>query len=192
MNREQFWALVESTGGGGCEQHAQRLKAELGRLPLTEILAFGRIQRQLLAESYRWDLWGAAYLIQAGCGDNGFDAFRGGWLIGQGRAVFEAALRDPDSLAEHPQIQGVSAATRWELSVECEDLLFAADDAYEAAADEESDFHEPEPEVVRRMRGGPAGEDWDFDDEDELRRRYPKLWGQLAWDRFPFPPPDVP
>jgi hypothetical protein len=72
MDREQFWTLVESTGGGGCEQHAQRLEAELGRLPPAEILAFGRIQHHLLAESYRWDLWGAAFLIQAGCGDNGF------------------------------------------------------------------------------------------------------------------------
>ena len=118
MDREQFWTLVESTSGGGCEQHAQRLEAELCRLPPAEILAFGRIQHHLLADSYRWDLWGAAFLIQAGCGDNGFENFRGGWLLGQGQAVFEAALRDPDSLAEHPQIQAVTAATRWQVSVE--------------------------------------------------------------------------
>jgi Protein of unknown function (DUF4240) len=178
MNREQFWALVESTSGGGCEQHAQRLTAELRRLPPTEILAFGRIQQQLLAESYHWDLWGAAYLIQAGCSDNGFENFRGGWLIGQGRAVFEAALRDPDSLAEHPQIQAVTTANRLQLSVECEDLLFVANDPYRGATGEEPDFYEPE--VLRRLRAGPAGEDWDFDDDDELRRRYPKLWARLA------------
>jgi Protein of unknown function (DUF4240) len=179
--------LVESTSGGGCQQHAQRLEATLRRLPAAEILAFGRIQRQLLAESYHWDLYGAAYLIQAGCSDNGFENFRGGWLIGQGRAVFEAALRDPDSLAEHPQIQAVTAATRWRISVECEDLLFVADAAYQAATGQEPDFYEPA--VLRRLRGRPAGQDWDFDDEDELRRRYPKLWAKLPWDWDTFPLP---
>ena len=188
MDREQFWTLVESTSGGGCEQHAQRLEAELCRLPPAEILAFGRIQHHLLADSYRWDLWGAAFLIQAGCGDNGFENFRGGWLLGQGQAVFEAALRDPDSLAEHPQIQAVTAATRWQVSVECEDLLFVAHDPYRAAAGEEPFFYEPE--VLRRLRGHPAGEDWDFDDEAEMRRRYPpKLWAKLPWDWDTFPSP---
>jgi hypothetical protein len=187
MEREQFWALVESTSGGGCEQHAQRLQAELRRLPPAEILAFGRIQRHLLAESYRWDLWGAAHLIQAGCGDDGFENFRGGWLLGQGRAAFEAALHDPDSLAKHPHIQAVTAATRWQLSVECEDLLFVANDAYQAATGEEPDFYEPE--VLRRLRGGPAGDRWNFDDEAEQRRRYPRLWAKLPWEWDTYPVP---
>lgn len=188
MDRERFWALVESTSGGGCPQHAQRLAATLRRLPPGEIVAFGRIQRHLLAESYRWDLWGAAYLIQGGCGDNGFENFRGGWLLGQGRAVFEAALRDPDSLAEHPHIQAVTAATRWQVSVECEDLLFAADAAFDAvAAGAEPGFYEPE--VLGRLRGDPAGQDWDFDDEAEMRRRYPRLWAKLPWDWDTFPVP---
>jgi Protein of unknown function (DUF4240) len=187
MNREQFWALVESTSGGGCEQHAQRLEAALGRLPPEEILAFGRIQRRLLAESYRWELWGAAFLIQAGCGQDGFDNFRGGWLIGQGRAVFEAALRDPDSLAEHSQLQAVTAATRWQVSVECEDLLLVAHDPYRAATGETGNFYEPE--VLERLRAGPVGERWDFDDEAEQRRHYPKLWAKLPWDWDTFPVP---
>jgi Protein of unknown function (DUF4240) len=177
MNREQFWELVESTSGGGCKQHAQRLAARLRCLPPAEILAFGRIQRHLLAESYHWELWGAAYLIQAGCGDNGFENFRGGWLIGQGRAVFEAAVRDPDSLAEHPQIQAVTVTTRWQLSVECEDLLFVANDAYQGVSGEDPNFYEPE--VVCHLQAGPAGNCWDFDDEDEMRTRYPKLWAKL-------------
>jgi len=49
------------------------------------------------------------------------------------------------------------------------------------------DFYEPE--VLRRLRGHPAGEDWDFDDEAEMRRRYPKLWAKLPWDWDTFPVP---
>jgi hypothetical protein len=55
-----------------------------------------------MAESYRWDLWGAAYLINGGCSDDGFDYFRG-WLLSQGRAIWQATLADPDSLADHPR-----------------------------------------------------------------------------------------
>jgi hypothetical protein len=46
------------------------------------------------------DQWGAAYLANGGCSDDGFDYFRG-WLIGQGRKVYETVLADPDSLAAH-------------------------------------------------------------------------------------------
>jgi hypothetical protein len=184
MDHEEFWTLIESTKGGGCEQHAQRLEARLRALPPNQILAFERRQRQLLAEAFRWDLWGAAYLIQGGCSDDGFEFFRG-WLIGQGRAVFEAALRDPDSLAEHPQVRPVTPATRWDLLLACEALLEVAADAYETITGEElTDVYEPDPELRHRLQHGPAGDDWDFDDDGEMRRRYPKLWAKLGLDKF--------
>jgi hypothetical protein len=100
MDRAQFWTLVEQTKDGDCQQHAERLTARLRQLGPTGILAFQAIWDQLMDESYRWDLWGAAYLANGGCSDDGFDYFRG-WLIGQGRKVYETVLADPDSLAVH-------------------------------------------------------------------------------------------
>lgn len=48
----------------------------------------------------RYGLWDAASIIKEyGCGDDGFLDFRG-WLIAQGKDVYLAALKDPDSLAE--------------------------------------------------------------------------------------------
>jgi hypothetical protein len=180
MDQAEFWALLESTKDQDCQQHAQRLQGRLGALSPNQILAFERIQRQLLAEADRWDLWGAAYLIQGGCSDDGFAYFRG-WLIGQGRAVFEAALRDPDNLAAHPQIRPVTPATRWDNVLWCEALLEAAADAYETITGRElTDAYEPDPQLRHRLRHGPAGDDWNFDDEGELRRRYPKLWARLG------------
>ena len=46
--------------------------------------------------AYRTDVWALAYLLRGGCSDDSLDAFRG-WLILQGRKVFEATLADPDS-----------------------------------------------------------------------------------------------
>jgi hypothetical protein len=104
MDREQFWALIEAAKaatGGDCRAQTAQLVAALGQGLVEAILDWDRIHSELRVESYRWDLWGAASLINGGCGDDGFDYFRG-WLLGQGRAVWQAALADPDSLADHP------------------------------------------------------------------------------------------
>ncbi len=38
-------------------------------------------------------------IMMNGCSDDSFDYFRG-WLIAQGKDVYHAALRDPDSLVD--------------------------------------------------------------------------------------------
>jgi hypothetical protein len=50
-------------------------------------------------DAYRWDLWAAAYVINGGASDDGFEYFLG-WLMAQGRTRWEATLADPDSLAD--------------------------------------------------------------------------------------------
>ena len=107
MDREQFWTLVEAArmvSGGDCQAQAGHLVAALAQRSVDEVLAWDQIRHELLAESYRWELWGAAYLINGGCGDDGFDYFLG-WLLSQGRAIWEAAVADPDSLAAHPEVR---------------------------------------------------------------------------------------
>jgi hypothetical protein len=80
----------------------------------------------------------------------------------------------------------VTPATRWDLLLACEALLEAAADAYETITGKElTDVYEPDPELRHRLQHGPAGDDWDFDDDDEMRRRYPRLWATLGLDKFP-------
>ena len=50
-----------------------------------------------MAGSYWTPLWAAAYVINGGCSDDGFDYCRG-WLILQGREVFEHVVADPRTL----------------------------------------------------------------------------------------------
>ncbi len=181
MDRDEFWTLIEAAraaGGGDCRQQTAHLVAALQQRSVDDILAFDRILHELMAESYRWDLWGAAYLINGGCSDDGFDYFRG-WLLAQGRATWEAAVRDPDSLAAHPQIRAPDQQAGREGSLWCEPILAVAYDAYEAVTGQELPV-----EVAVATRAVPEysmGEDWDFDDDEEMRRRYPKLWAQLPW-----------
>jgi Protein of unknown function (DUF4240) len=177
MDRDRFWMLIEQahTADGDCEQLTAHLVALLRELPANEIVAFQQRLDELLAESFRYSLWGAAVLINAGCSDDGFEDFRG-WLIAQGRQVYEAALQDPDSLALHPQVRNLDPRRRWPATLDYQPLLAAAWEAYRATTGQEF----PSEDLPWPPRDpGPA---WDFNDHAEQRQRYPKLWTHLGWD----------
>jgi Protein of unknown function (DUF4240) len=163
---EAFWQVIEAAkkaSGGDCQQQARLIVDTLSELDAKEILAFNRILNDLMDKAYRWDLWGAADLINRGCSDDGFEDFRG-WLVAQGRNVYEKALLDPDSLADHPAVSNLGEFdTLW-----CQELLAAPFEAYEKITGN-----------LPPDEGLPAvliGERWDFDDETIMRRRYPRLW----------------
>jgi Protein of unknown function (DUF4240) len=89
---------------------------------VSDVLDYHHIHSWLMAQFYRLALWGAAYLINGGCSDDGFDYFRG-WLLSQGHATWQAALADPDSLADHPQIRMRRPDQEVIEPLECEDIL---------------------------------------------------------------------
>lgn len=109
MAEARFWAVVaQAREEVGVADGARRpdeaavlaaLTAIQRTWPAGEILAWQRRFDWLHRESYQVRLWGAAYLVNGGCSDDGFDYFRG-WLIVQGEQVFRRALAAPDSLAD--------------------------------------------------------------------------------------------
>ncbi|MCL3860988.1 DUF4240 domain-containing protein [Actinotalea sp. K2] len=172
MDKTDVWELVEQArsqvvDADDVDAVAQRMAELLATHQPDQIAAFDRPLSDLVAESYLAPLWAAAYVINGGASDDGFDYFRG-WLIGQGRGVYERALADPDSLADVPAV--VEAADEDDV-LESEDMLSVAWDAYEAATGGE----------LPATRGGsprpPLDPDWDFDfdDDDEMSARLPRL-----------------
>ncbi|WP_200824683.1 DUF4240 domain-containing protein [Nonomuraea solani] len=162
MTRDEFWAILAE------RPTLDELVATLSRLTAREIAAFDGHLADCRLAAHRADLWGAAYLINNGCSDDGFDYFRC-WLVAQGRAVYEAALADPDSLAGHGPVRSSIAGDLG--ACEYEDFMYA-------------------PEWAHRQltgrglpEGGGAyprlGRFWDFNDDDEMRRRYPRLMALL-------------
>jgi hypothetical protein len=112
-----------------------------------------------MRDSYRWDLWGAAYVINQGCSDDGFDYFRG-WLLVQGKDVWDEALRDPETLAEI-HIDG---------DVQCEDALYVASKAYEESTGRALPPQQPQPSA-------PTGVRWN---ESDLEALFPRLWERFG------------
>src|SRR5262245_49713213 len=124
MDTKQFWKMIEHAKGhaqdlGHAYVQIAILRGLLEKLTLNEIVEFDYILNTLMARSYHYDLWAAAYLINGGCSDDGFEYFRG-WLILQGEKVFEDALKDPESLAQVA-----------EPDVENEDILGLAVESYQ-------------------------------------------------------------
>jgi hypothetical protein len=160
MDVERFWQLIDRASDAA--DPAEPLRSLLEAEAPKAIAAFDRHFCTMLRKAYRYDLWGAAYLMAGGCSDDGFLDFRAA-LIARGRAVFEGVLADPDSLADHPDIEGD------------ETLLSVASDVYLEKTGEELPG-------VGAERAHPAGKRWSFDDDHEMRARYPRLYARAKCD----------
>jgi hypothetical protein len=128
-------------------------------MPASQIADFGAIRRRLDKRAYTWELWGAAYVIDDGCSDDCFRDFRA-YLISLGHDPYEAALKDPDSLA--PVVEDAETGD-WE---NADDV---APEAYQDVAGEDI------PSGDSDLSGRPRGQEWDDEEQDALVRRYPAL-----------------
>src|SRR5262245_21993141 len=84
---DAWWDLVSSARMAVCDPDdgtavAAALTALLSALEPDDVTEYAQPLWTALASSYMTDLWGAAYLINGGCSDDGFDYFRG-WLMSQ-------------------------------------------------------------------------------------------------------------
>ncbi len=168
MRTDEFWQLIDQARAGAGEAAdavAARAVALLAERDPQDIVGYAEHQRRVLAASHKVDLWGAAYLINGGVSDDGFEHFRG-WLMTQGRAVFAKAVADPDSLAELPRVRAAALSGE---EFECADMLAVAWEAYRKATATEL------PAQRDALVEPDLNDFWDFDDEEEARRRLPKL-----------------
>jgi hypothetical protein len=163
MDEERFWKIIAQACRSDprkAEQWDGRLQTALVKLDPDEIIEWDHIFDRLAARAYTVDLWGAAYLINGGASDDGFYYFRC-WLIGMGHDVYEAAVANPDSLAA-AAVQGIDAEA---------EIYAAAHQAWMAVTGRP----DTDPYPARTERTELRGEEWDFDDDAEVRRRLPRL-----------------
>ncbi|WP_144720947.1 DUF4240 domain-containing protein [Cellulosimicrobium sp. TH-20] len=190
MDRETFWGIVETAreraGAGADDRGAEDdpLPGALTdllveRLTADEMLAFVDVAGDVANDAYAWPVWGAAYLVEGGCSDDGFMDFRDG-LVLAGRATFERTQADPDTLADHPVVAAMADGGSPWFGFESLDSLVR--DAWSRATgeDDEAYYAARERTSSVRARSEPAGEPWDFDDEEENARRLPRLTALFA------------
>jgi len=158
MELDKFWTILEK--GKDSDEPEIGLKKELEGLSAEEIISFQNYFDEQFSKAYHWDLWGAAYLIHGGCSDDGFIDFRYA-LISKGREVYSKAVENPDSLAD--------LGEKVE-SLDNELFGYVAGEVYESKTGQGI------PIDSSSVSEGNMGQEWDFDDEAELRKRLPKLF----------------
>lgn len=159
MTEDKFWDIIEQTQSDTEDGQLAALTVALDEQSTDDIIAFQTVYYALLDKAYRWDLWAAAYVIIGGCSDDGFDYFCD-WLISKGRAVFEAAIADPESLAD-TDLSG---------DMSFEEFRYTAGDVYESKAGHDMN-------LPMSRRGEPLGEPFDERTVDQL---FPRLVGDQA------------
>jgi hypothetical protein len=157
MDKTVFWEIIEDAKSASSSSHQRpdTLRAALDKLSPDEIKGFQETYIAQVYDAYAWPLWGAAYVMNGGCSDDCFDYFRD-WLISEGRAVYEAAVENPESLAS---LEGTD-------EFELEEFRYVADDVYKVKTGREMQPNYPE------YPGDPSGDAWDEDTVDKL---FPKL-----------------
>jgi uncharacterized protein DUF4240 len=168
MKTDDFWAVIARATAdrpGSPAEVAKRAAADLATRDPEEIVAWARHLDKVMVASGTDDLWAAAYLINGGCSEEGFDNFRG-WLIAHGREVVARSVKSPDALADLPSVR---AAADTGAVFEAEEVLSIAAEAYAQATGSEMPVGET---PVTRPE---AADLWDFDDEEEMQRRLPRL-----------------
>jgi uncharacterized protein DUF4240 len=161
MDINEFWAIIEKIKNS--DEPEIEFEEILKQQEPEELISYQMHFDTFHEKAYRWDLWGAAYIMEGGCSDDGFMDFRYG-LISKGKEVYEKALRNPDTLAELGSDEVISN----------ESFGYVAQEIYELKTEKEmprKEFEQPED---------PIGEEWDFDDEDINRKRLPKLSEKYA------------
>ena len=144
------------------ERFLEVLERGLMELPPNAIEGFRERLDDVLARAYRWDLWAAAYIINGGASDDGFQYFRA-WLVSRGQSVFEQALKDPEGLETF-----VPNDSAW--FAEFEEMLYLPVYALEQKTGEEVPLREP-LETTEEL-AEPAGKPWD---ETTVEKLYPGL-----------------
>jgi hypothetical protein len=178
MPADAFWKIIEEAGRSRAtpKAHEKSLAVQLRKLSQNDLIAFEVAFRTYLNNAYSWDLWGAAYIIHGGASDDGFEYFRR-WLVAQGRAVYEAALANPDSLADAKVTAGPEGL--WEF----EEIYYVAGTVFKTSGGA-GDIRDFSPMESGLGGPGPSGEKFE-DDPGYFAKRYPKLWKRFGENPLP-------
>jgi hypothetical protein len=175
MGDKQFWDILAVANRHPIDSRPwhEALSAELAKLDLDELVRWDRHFDERTDRAYRRDLWSVAEIMNGGASDDGFYYFCC-WLVGMGKQVYEAALANPDSLADVP-IQTPDGEAEAE-------IYSVAPRSWRARGGTDEEYDRARDRLPKMRRVKLTGKDLDFYDP-EVRKRFPRLTAAYGLDR---------
>lgn len=176
MSEKEFWRIIDyakSKSNSNDLMAIDLIPNVLKDYEVGEIVEFEIIFETLIAKADDYKIMAAEKIMTGSVTDDSYIYYRC-WLIMQGQKIFEAALINPESLADLYSTDDPSG-------FDCESLMYVADKAYTAKTGKDAYNDDNGPRNVAYSKGlsydMPAtptkGTDWKAED---LPNMYPKLW----------------
>jgi hypothetical protein len=165
VHRKCFWDIIDAArkraAGDQAAQYAA-LEELLRLLSPDEIALFDAHFTDCMGRADCNEIYAAASIIDGyGLSDDAFTYFLE-WLIAQGKAVFEKAIHNPDSLADAVDKGRVCAL---------EGFGYIPTRVWEEKTGLCADEMPGQKATEAKAPSGPA-----WKDDDDLRQRFPRLW----------------
>lgn len=164
MTIEEFWRLIETAdeqSQGDMARKCEIVQGAVGVMSPDTAIAFSRHFDEAMNRAYTWGLWGAAYVMNGGCGDDTFSDFRAS-LVSRGKRAFESAVADPDALADEAFDEEAWFYEGFQYAVhEGAETAIASDELSGVAVPNE-----------------PSGTPWE-EEPEVLKALYPRLWNKF-------------
>ncbi|MFT5713900.1 MAG: hypothetical protein ACI9WT_000442 [Flavobacterium sp.] len=176
LDEEMYWSIIENSIKETDNQEDQELFliTEIGKLSPQEMIGFRLRTDKLLFDSYNPELWCAAYIINNGCSDGGFEYFRC-WLISRGKEVFYSVKTEPDSF--------IKQVVEGKKSYEFEGFWYVAMNAFKNKTGEELySFIDYEQFITNDENYPLLKFNWNVDEPQTMSKICPVLYENL-WEK---------
>lgn len=173
LDENVYWGLIANSlkESSNPEDQEIYLVNEIEKLTPKEIIGFRLRTDKLLFDSYTSDLWCAAYIMDGGCSDAGFDYFRC-WLISRGKDIFYKAKANPDTLIDMVQ--------EGQRIYEFEGFWYVAVNAFKNTTDKELYSYIDYESFVTNDENYPLlNFTWNVDEPQSMKKVCPVLYEKL-------------
>ncbi len=175
LDENLYWKIVAQSLKSSRTQQGQAkyLVYEIGKLTPVEMVGFRLRTDKLLYDTYNSEMWCAAYIMNGGCSDDGFEYFRN-WVISRGKETYYKAKENPDSLVNEIDDELDE--------YEFESFWYVALDAFKHKTGRDLyDFIDNENFTTKEGSYPPIEFTWEEDEPESMRAICPALYDNL-WD----------
>ncbi|WP_067141248.1 DUF4240 domain-containing protein [Oceanivirga salmonicida] len=171
LNEDTFWNIIELSleNTENIDEQKEFLISELGKMSIQETLGFKLRLNDLTNNIHTSQMWCAAYLMNGGCSDDGFDYFKN-WVVSKGKDTYYRAKENPDSLSEcfNQENEG---------EFEFESLDYVAVEVFEKKTGKSIYDYMPKASFNRNE----FEFNWNEDDTESMKAICPKIFEKVGW-----------